>query len=60
MEKESEITTVIGSLCTCASLRVWECVVTFFVNVVDLQTLLGAKLFWFLCRPDGLKVPTKQ
>ena len=47
----ADITTMIGSLCTCASLLVWECVVAFFVDVVDFKTLFGAV---------GLKVRTKQ
>ena len=39
MAKETvEITTMIGSLCTCASLRVRESVVAFFVNLVDFTT----------------------
>ena len=61
MAKETvEITTMIGSLCTCASLRVRESVVAFVVNLVDFTTLFVTKTVWFLCRSNGLKVPTKQ
>ena len=48
---------MIGSLCTCASLHVWECVVAFFVIVVDFATLLVRKPFGFCVGQTDSKYP---